>query len=85
MGPPIYYYQHQTFLITHEDEYATTSHQKKLFVLCSLNWKYYNRLKNNKRCVNGLGLVLLILYSTFNLYAIGNQYDECSGCGMEPS
>lgn len=79
---PTFYMVHQSFLVTHERYYAKTSHMKKMFLLSSLNWKYYNFLKVNARCYNGVNLIVSILYNTFNLYAIGNQYRTKSGMGL---
>ncbi|CDW91839.1 e3 ubiquitin-protein ligase aip2-like isoform 2 [Stylonychia lemnae] len=73
---------HQSFLVTHERQYAKTSFQKKMFLLFSMNWRYYNYIKVNARCYNGMVLVVAIIYNTFNLYAIGNQYRSKQGQGL---
>eukprot|EP00347_Sterkiella_histriomuscorum_P023470 403334521 len=82
LSMPVFYLQHQGFLVTHEPYYAKSSYRKKLFLLCSLNWRYYNYLKQNVRCFNGMVLMVMIVYCSFNLYAIGNQYRKQDKAGQ---
>lgn len=44
--------------------------------MISLNWRFYNFFKLNRKWINGLTILLLGGYNIFNLYTIGVTYQE---------